>query len=76
MMVPNAIRRAVDILKDLGIDSVRLITNNPEKVSQTRALGINVVGLIPCIVEPINDIVRNDLRAKRDKHGHYFSEKI
>jgi GTP cyclohydrolase II len=67
---------AVDILKDLGIDSVRLITNNPEKVSQTRALGINVVGLIPCIVEPINDIVRNDLRAKRDKHGHYFSEKI
>ncbi|HMS22498.1 MAG TPA: GTP cyclohydrolase II RibA [Candidatus Levybacteria bacterium] len=64
---------AVDILKDLGIDSVKLITNNPEKVAQTRALGINVEGLIPCIVEPINEIVRNDLRAKRDKHGHYLS---
>lgn len=67
---------AVDILKDLGIDSVKLITNNPEKVTQTQALGIDVVGIIPCLVEPINDIVRNDLRAKRDRHGHYFSEQI
>lgn len=63
---------AIDILKDLGIKSVRLITNNPDKVAQTQALGIEVVGRIPCIIPPINDIVRNDLIAKRDRHGHHF----
>lgn len=67
---------AVDILKDLGITSVRLITNNPEKVAQTQAMGINVVDRIPCVVPPINEVVRNDLRAKRDRHGHHFGEEL
>lgn len=60
----------VDILKDLGIKSVRLITNNPGKMQQLADLGIEVVGRIPCEISSINEIVRKDLRAKKDKLGH------
>lgn len=67
---------AADILKDLGITSIRLITNNPDKVAQTQAMGINVVDRIPCIIAPINEVVRNDLRAKRDRLGHHFGEEM
>lgn len=60
----------VDIIKNLGIESVRLITNNPNKVNQLGELGIKITGIIPCEVEPINEMVKKDLRAKRDKLGH------
>ncbi len=61
---------AADILKDLSIKSIQLITNNPNKVSQLEALGVIVESVIPCEIEPINETVRKDLRAKRDKLGH------
>ncbi len=61
---------AVDILKDLGIKSVRLITNNPDKLAQVAKLGITVVDRIPCEIPTINEIVTKNLAAKRDKLGH------
>lgn len=61
---------AVDILEDLGIRSIRLITNNPDKIEQVSDLGIHIVDRIPCEIAPINEIVRRDLAAKRDKMGH------
>lgn len=64
---------AADILKDLGIKSIKLITNNPDKLHQIEELGIKAVGRIPCEVKPINEIVKKDLRAKRDKLGHDLS---
>ena len=39
------------ILSDLGIKSVRLMTNNPRKVELLRGLGVSVVGRIPCLVQ-------------------------
>jgi GTP cyclohydrolase II len=39
------------ILADLGIASVRLMTNNPRKVELLRGLGVAVVGRIPCLVQ-------------------------
>lgn len=39
------------ILADLGIRSVRLMTNNPRKVELLRGLGVAVVGRIPCLVQ-------------------------
>lgn len=65
---------AADILRDLGITSIRLITNNPDKITQTEKLGIPVNGRIPCVIPAYNDMVQRDLDAKRDKHGHMLDQ--
>ena len=65
---------AADMLKDLGIKSIRLITNNPSKIQQLLELGIEVKSRIPCEVPPANEIVRKDLQAKRDKLGHLLGD--
>lgn len=61
---------AADILKDLGIKSIRLITNNPDKTKQLEELGIKITSIIPCQISPLNEIVKKDLKAKKDKLGH------
>lgn len=67
---------AVDILKDLGVKSVRLITNNPDKLAQVGKLGIPVIARIPCEIPPINEIVTKNLEAKRNKLGHLLSSSL
>jgi len=57
------------ILKLMGIDAVRLITNNPEKVGALQAVGISVVERIPADIEP-EDTFRAYLKVKREKMGH------
>ncbi len=64
---------AADILRDLGIKSVRLITNNPSKIQQLTEMGIAITDRIPCEIPAGNDVVRKDLDAKRDKLGHMLS---
>lgn len=60
---------AVAILEDLDINSVRLLTNNPDKVSQLEQHGINVSSRVPLIVglNPINSAY---LSAKGARMGH------
>lgn len=59
---------AVDILKDLGWSSISLLTNNPEKSEQLRALNVEVEPLpTPVFVNPCNE---SYLRTKRDRMGH------
>jgi GTP cyclohydrolase II len=53
----------------LGVRSVRLMTNNPEKVAALRALGIEVRGRIPVVISP-NPYSRAYLDAKRDRMNH------
>lgn len=38
------------ILEEMGIKSIRLMTNNPRKITEMAALGIPVSGRIPCLV--------------------------
>jgi GTP cyclohydrolase II len=57
------------ILKLMGIHSVRLITNNPEKVEALESAGISVVERIPADIEP-EDTFREYLKVKREKMGH------
>ncbi len=57
------------ILKLMGIDSVRLITNNPEKVAALQSVGITVIERIPADIEP-EDTFRDYLKVKREKMGH------
>jgi 3,4-dihydroxy 2-butanone 4-phosphate synthase/GTP cyclohydrolase II len=63
---------AAHIVSSLGIRRVRLMTNNPEKVSTLEAFGVEVTDRVPLEVEPIDENIRY-LSAKRDKLGHHLS---
>jgi GTP cyclohydrolase II len=57
------------VLKQLGVKKIRLLSNNPEKVRQLEAAGIKVVERVPCRPR-ISKISRAYLQTKRDKMGH------
>jgi len=57
------------MLADLGVRSVRLLTNNPAKVAGLAACGIEVTGRVPLAVTPTPENLRY-LTAKRDRLGH------
>ena len=65
---------AYQMLKDLGVQSARLMTNNPDKVEQLQNLGLEIterVGIeIACGVHD-----RNYQKTKQDKMGHYLNIK-
>lgn len=63
---------AVAILQNLGLDAVRLLTNNPDKVKQLEERGIQVSERIPLVVGQgaLNEAY---LRAKRERMGHDFT---
>lgn len=60
---------ATAILEDLGISSVRLLTNNPEKVRQLEGRGITVSERVPLVVG-VGEINAAYLDTKRDRMGH------
>jgi 3,4-dihydroxy 2-butanone 4-phosphate synthase/GTP cyclohydrolase II len=60
---------AYGILKDLGISSVRLLSNNPEKARQLRERGVTVTELVPLVVG-VGEYNEGYLDAKRDRMGH------
>lgn len=60
---------AFGILKDLGISSVRLLSNNPEKARQLRERGVEVTELVPLVVG-VGEHNEGYLDAKRDRMGH------
>ena len=62
-------RVAAKIIRMLGIRSVRLITNNPDKIGQLEAAGVPVVDRIPVVI-PANPFDREYIEVKRQKMGH------
>jgi GTP cyclohydrolase II len=58
-----------EVLKLLGVHALRLITNNPEKVSAVESAGIAVVERVSAEVEPQETFERY-LRTKQEKMGH------
>jgi 3,4-dihydroxy 2-butanone 4-phosphate synthase/GTP cyclohydrolase II len=60
---------AADILRHLGAASIRLLTNNPGKTDALRAHGIDVVAMVPIIIEP-TEANAAYLRTKRERMGH------
>ena len=58
------------LLADMGIDSIRLMTNNPRKVERLTALGINVLGTIPMVVPEANPYNRKYLETKKERMRH------
>jgi len=57
------------ILADLGIKKIRLLTNNPKKIVGLKGYGLNIVERIPIEITP-NEINARYLETKRDKLGH------
>ncbi|WP_454138822.1 GTP cyclohydrolase II [Microbacterium paulum] len=60
---------AAGILADLGIEKVRLLTNNTDKVNQLRALGLDIVEQVPLLVG-VGPNNHQYLETKRDRMGH------
>lgn len=61
------------ILYDLGVRKIRLLTNNPKKVVGLEGYGLEVVERVPILVEA-NEANEFYMKTKKDKMGHIFNE--
>lgn len=61
--------QAVEMLQKLGISRIKLITNNPEKLTSLDDSPIEVVERIPIII-PSHEANRDYLKVKKDQMGH------
>ncbi len=66
---PREYGLGAQILADLGVTSMRLITNNPVKRAGLEGYGLQITGRIPLQI-PANEINRKYLETKKDKMGH------
>jgi 3,4-dihydroxy 2-butanone 4-phosphate synthase/GTP cyclohydrolase II len=60
------------ILRDLGVRKIRLMTNNPKKIVGLQGYGLEVVERVPIEVLP-NEVNVRYLRTKRKKLGHILT---
>jgi 3,4-dihydroxy 2-butanone 4-phosphate synthase/GTP cyclohydrolase II len=63
------------ILKDLGVHSLELLTNNPEKIYALDHFGIEIKKRVPIEIKP-QKFDAFYLKTKQDKMGHLFKEEI
>lgn len=57
------------ILRLFGVEAVRLLSNNPEKIAALESAGIRVVERVPVIVDPL-ETTAFYIQTKREKMGH------
>ena len=57
------------ILRNLGVTSVRLLTNNPDKANQLEQYGVKVAQRLPVVIAPTSDNLRY-LQTKAARMGH------
>lgn len=65
----------LQVLKDLGLSRVRLLTNNPKKTEAFNLRGFDLVvsDQVP-IIPPVNEFNSRYLQTKRDKLGHHLPQ--
>jgi len=61
------------MLLDLGLRKIRLLTNNPRKLIALEGYGLEIVERVPIIIPP-NEANQRYLQTKRDKLGHLLDE--
>ncbi|HNW24012.1 MAG TPA: bifunctional 3,4-dihydroxy-2-butanone-4-phosphate synthase/GTP cyclohydrolase II [Candidatus Cloacimonas sp.] len=61
------------ILKDLGIKKMRLMTNNPKKIVGLSGYGLEIVERVPIEIKP-QENNREYLKTKKDKMGHILND--
>ncbi|MFY0608833.1 MAG: bifunctional 3,4-dihydroxy-2-butanone-4-phosphate synthase RibB/GTP cyclohydrolase II RibA [Candidatus Atelocyanobacterium thalassa] len=57
------------MLNDLGVEKIRLITNNPRKIAGLKGYGLEIIERLPLLIES-NDYNSNYLTTKAEKLGH------
>jgi len=58
------------ILVDMGLRDIKLMTNNPQKVVGLEGYGLRITEIVPIEVEASNDKCRQYLKTKKEKLGH------
>lgn len=58
-----------DVLEDLNVCSIRLLSNNPDKSIKLRKLGVLIDDVVPHVIEP-NEINKRYLETKKRKMNH------
>lgn len=58
------------ILKDIGVGKIRLLTNNPKKIAGIEGYGLEVTEQVPIVVAPTSEKQKRYLDTKREKMGH------
>jgi len=61
------------ILKDLGLKYIRLMTNNPKKMAGIDGYGLEIVEQVPIVIPP-NGVDDGYLKTKQEKMGHVLKE--
>ncbi|MGB5892817.1 MAG: bifunctional 3,4-dihydroxy-2-butanone-4-phosphate synthase/GTP cyclohydrolase II [Ignavibacteriaceae bacterium] len=62
------------ILKDLGLKKIRLMTNNPKKIIGLKGYDLEIVERVPIEIPP-NEVNHNYLKTKRERLGHLLNNK-
>ncbi len=62
------------ILKDLGIGKLRLLTNNPKKVIGLEGYGLHIIDQLPIEMSAATDLQKKYLKTKKEKLGHRLSD--
>lgn len=60
------------ILKDLGLKKIRLLTNNPMKIKGLKGYDLEIVERVPIVIKPNESNIRY-LRTKQEKLGHLLT---
>lgn len=61
------------LLADLGLQKIRLMTNNPKKISGLQGFGLEIVDQVPIVAEPTPENKRY-LETKKEKLGHLLPD--
>ena len=64
--------QCAEILLDLGLNCVRLMSNNPEKIRTLRNCGLEIVERVPLLIKYHQNLARY-LKTKRDEMGHLIN---
>lgn len=63
------------ILRDVGVQTMRLMTNNPAKFTGLKGYGLAVIGRVP-VLTPVTEENKRYLETKRTKMGHIYGSDL
>ncbi|MGD0784828.1 MAG: bifunctional 3,4-dihydroxy-2-butanone-4-phosphate synthase/GTP cyclohydrolase II [Sedimentisphaerales bacterium] len=63
------------IIRDLGLKQIKILTNNPKKTSRLEVYGIKIVEQVP-LIAPVGPYNKNYLKTKKLKFGHKLNEDL
>lgn len=62
------------ILVDLGVKDIRLMTNNPQKIIGLEGYGLKILERVPIEINPLSSRQRRYLKTKKNKLGHFLTK--